>query len=137
VRQQELDPDRLRNGTSPEARSLRRVYSYCVAGGISGAALFAFVQGWRAGLGFALGAALSSINFRWLHHSVDVLDPHRPPPPRRSMYFLILRYAVLGGGAYAIVRSFEVQALTVILGLSVPVAAIFLEAIYELIHGRA
>ena len=30
-------------------------------------------RGWRVGAGFALGAAISWINFRWLKHAVDAL----------------------------------------------------------------
>src|ERR1035437_11025719 len=47
-------------------------------------------RGWTVGAGFALGAAISWVNFRWLKHAVDGLSGHRARP----------RLAVLAGGRH-------------------------------------
>src|ERR1039457_3246519 len=57
---------------------------------------------WSVGAGFALGSALSWINFRWLKHAVGSLSGKRARP--RLAVLAGFRYLLLGGAAYAILR---------------------------------
>ncbi len=54
--------------------TLRRVEWLTLTLGGLGAAWAAWRWGWRGGLGLALGAVLSWINFRWLKGSVQPSD---------------------------------------------------------------
>jgi hypothetical protein len=49
--------------------------------------------------------------------------------------FVALRYLLLGAGGYVIVKVFGMNAIAAIAGLFVPVAAIIVEILYELVHG--
>src|SRR5437762_8790730 len=70
------------------------------AGGVIGAAAW---RGWTWGAGFALGASVSWLNFRWLKQIADEIG--KSHPTRKRMAVLAgLRYALLGGGAYVILR---------------------------------
>src|SRR5215813_1973842 len=67
---------------------------------------------WRGaawGVGFALGAVVSWLNFRWLKQMVYTLGSHNARP--RTALKLGLRYLILGGGAYVILKYFAVSSL--------------------------
>jgi hypothetical protein len=94
------------------------------------------LRGWLSALAFLLGAAASCLNFSWLHQAVDALAPGAPPPRKRLAVFLMLRYVLLGGAGYVIVRVFGMNVYAAVTGLFVPVAAVLGEVIYELVHDR-
>lgn len=92
-------------------------------------------RGWTWGAGFALGAALSWLNFRWLNQIVETLGQSRPT--RKRMAVLAgLRYALLGGGAYVILRYSSVSLTAALLGLFIAVAAVIVEIFFELVYAR-
>ena len=118
--------------------ALRRIYInmlWVSAAGTVAAVIFA---DWRAGAGFAAGAAVSAVNFRWFHRLVDAIG--HTSRPSRSMtaraWFLGFRYLIFGLAAYVIVRFFRIQPAALVAGLLVVVAAILLEILYELIYAR-
>ena len=87
--------------------------------------------------GFLLGAAVSAINFRWLHRLVDSVGPNpKRKPAGRLGFVLPFRYLLLGGAGYVIVRFFRVDILAALIGLFVAVAAVAVELAYELIYAR-
>lgn len=92
-------------------------------------------RGWRWGAGFALGALLSWLNFRWLKQLTGALGGERLRPP--TAFFLASRYLLLGGGAYVILAYTSISLPAVLAGLFVPVAAVIIEILYELIYARA
>lgn len=113
-------------------RALRRIYRFMLVIGAA-SALFAWLwKGWTAGAGFAVGAAASYLNFRWLHQTVEAVAPGGKRPSRRLGIILCLRYLILGTGSYVIVKVFRLNLLPVLIGLFVPVAALILEIVYEL-----
>lgn len=92
--------------------------------------------GVRAALGFFLGAVISYLNFHWLKSGVSGLaDKVTNTGKRQSGKGIIakflLRYALLGLGAYAILTSFPASLRGLFAGLFLPVGAIACEAVYE------
>jgi len=92
-------------------------------------------RGWTYGAGFALGAAASWLNFRWLKQIVDALGDSRPTRKRVAV-LAGLRYALLGGGSYVILRYSPVSLLAAMVGLFVSVAAVIVEICFELVYAR-
>ena len=98
--------------------------------------VFAWVwRGWRYGAGFALGAAASWLNFRWLKQIVGALGRSRPAKKRVAV-LAGLRYALLGGGSYAILRYSPVNLTAAMVGLFIAVAAVIAEICFELVYAR-
>ena len=93
--------------------------------------------GWRAGLGFLLGAVISYLNFQWLKSGVAGLaDKVTATGKQQSGTGIIVRflfrYVLLGLAAYAILTSFPASLRGLFAGLFLPVGAIACEAVYEL-----
>jgi hypothetical protein len=102
------------------------------AGGLLGATAW---RGWTWGAGFAVGAAASWLNYRWLKQIVNVLGDSRPTRKRVAI-LAGLRYALLGGGAYVILRYSSVSTTAALVGLFVAVAAVIVEICFELVYAR-
>lgn len=116
--------------------ALHRIYRGMAWLGCAGALAGLCFKGWLWGLGFLLGAVASYLNFSWLHQAVDALGPNARPTRKRLGVFLGLRYVLLGGAGYVIVRVFGMNAIGALIGLFVPAAAVMLEILYELVHDR-
>ena len=93
-------------------------------------------HGWTWGAGFALGAAASWLNFRWLKHVVDSLGSSRPTRQRTAVLAGV-RYLLLGGGAYAILHYSPVSLAAALTGLFAAVAAVIVEMLYQLVYARS
>lgn len=104
---------------------------------VAGAAVAAGWKGWEWGLGFLAGAAVSLLNFVWLHQLVAALGEGARRPRKRLVWFLALRYVLLGVVGYVIVKFFGLNLAAGLIGLLVAAAAVVLEIIYELIYARA
>jgi hypothetical protein len=87
---------------------------------------------WAAG--FALGSAVSWLNFRWLKQMVYALGSDRARP--RTAVKLGFRYVLLAAGAYVILKYFMVSQLAALTGLFVSVAAVIAVIIFELVYAR-
>lgn len=94
--------------------------------------------GWRAGVAFALGAAAAWLNFRWLRKGVDALGhtvaANKKPPRARVAVMMGLRYLLLGAAGYVIVKYSTLNLTAALVGLFVPVAAVLLEILVELVY---
>jgi ATP synthase I chain. len=90
--------------------------------------------GWPAGFGFLTGALISYLNFFWLKRLVETLGaPARRGSRATVMAVLLgLRYGLLGAGGYVMLRVFGVSLLALLAGLLTVVAAVILEALYQL-----
>src|ERR1039458_9990854 len=85
-------------------RVTSRIFRVMLAIAAAGTLVALAWRGWRVGAGFALGSALSWINFRWLKHAVDSLSgkrAQRSPRPRLAVLAGV-RYLLFGGVAYCI-----------------------------------
>ena len=116
-------------------RALRRIAKTMLALAAAGAAAAAAWRGWTWGAGFAIGAAASWLNFRWLKQMVEALGANRPGRLRIALV-AGLRYLILGAGAYAILRYSRISLPAALAGLFVPAAAVFIEILFELIYAR-
>jgi ATP synthase I chain len=98
--------------------------------------------GWRPALGFLLGCVIAYLNFHWLKNGISgladrVTDSGKPQSSKGIVARFLLRYALLGGAAYAILTSFPASLRGLFAGLFLPVGAIVCEAAYELYVGIA
>jgi ATP synthase I chain len=112
------------------ARVTRTILAVAIAGAL---AAFAW-RGWRAGLGFALGAAAAWLNFRWLKGFVAGLGPGGKPGLFAVLF--AFRYLVLAAGAYVILRFSKLSLPAVFAGLFAPLAAVFVEVLIQLRYAR-
>jgi hypothetical protein len=92
--------------------------------------------GWRATLGFVCGCAVAYLNFHWLKRVVTALgeratESGRPQSSSGMVLRFLLRYALMGMGAYVIFTVSPASLYGLFAGLFLPVAAIACEAVYE------
>jgi hypothetical protein len=129
-------------------RAIRRIYILIPALGLGGALAICGVKGWQWGAGFLVGASAAFLNFRWLHQVVNALgrtseplagnetdQEARPLVRRHLIFFLCIRYLLLGIGGYVILKKFGLGLEAALFGLLVPVAAAVSEILFELAHG--
>ena len=121
-----MDPD----------RAVERIFRLTLGLTVLGAAVYLVTGGWRGGGGFLLGALIACLNFRWVKRTVYALgEVSAGKPPRASLaVFLGLRYLLLGGAAYVILRCFDISSSAALAGLFAPAAAVILEILIELIY---
>jgi ATP synthase I subunit len=122
----------------------KRIERLTLVLGMGGGA-FAFARwGWRFGAGVSLGAALTWLNFRWLKQGVGALvrvstaqrDSEHARVPR-SVYFKFFgRFALLLGVVYVILSRSILPVVAVLGGLFAIVAAVMIEMVWQLVHGR-
>lgn len=127
----------------------RRISRAMIALGVVGTILCAVWGGSQWGIGFAIGAALSALNFRWMKAAVQALAdaatghwaaPDRnpasgaaqAPPPRRgggvgTAVRFVFRYALIALVAYAIFLSSLASLEAFFAGLFLFIAAILAE----------
>lgn len=112
--------------------SLHRIYWYTGFFALLGFIWYFWAAGFRDAFGFALGALGSLGNF-WLY---DRITRRLAPGPDRKRPWeagaFILRYAILLGIGYAIVKSLNVSPLAVVLGLLASTAAVIASLVAEL-----
>ncbi len=113
-------------------RALRRVQIFAVAVGLAGALAFLAVQGLRPATGFLMGAALSVLNFRGLAMLAGAIGGSKRPGAIAAV-LIALRYLLIGGAIYVMIKFLEVTPLAVLWGLLAAFAAVILEILYELI----
>jgi hypothetical protein len=126
-----MDPDQLFFG-----RALARIHLWIAFLSASGAIAAGIYGGWRWTAGFLLGAGASWVNFRWIKQLVSSLgDVAAGKPPRtRVAVILGLRYLLLGVAAYVILNFTALSLAAAFFGLFVPVAAVILEILFELVY---
>jgi hypothetical protein len=89
-------------------------------------------RGWRWGAGFLLGAAASLVNYLLLKRLVESLGGAKRRRARGLGF--AFRYLLVGGGAYVILRYTSIDVVGVLAGLFVLIAAVFVEAAYEIFY---
>jgi ATP synthase I subunit len=148
------DNDRSETGPIPKedqdflAGAGRRMYRGMWVLGVAGVTVCWLSEGWRWAAGFAIGAALSALNFHWLHTVVaslsELLSAQRGEAPRArrgapgaagSALRIVLRYALIAAAGYAIFVSSLVSLEAFFIGLFLFVGAVLVEAAYEIYCG--
>ena len=116
-------------------RALARITRWTLWMTVGGILVAGIWRGWTWAAGFALGSSVSWLNFRFMKQVVDSLGRNRPTR-RRVAILAGLRYALLGGGAYAILHYSRVSMTATLIGLFVSVAAVIVEICFELVYAR-
>jgi hypothetical protein len=125
-----MDPEQ-RHFESALGRMTRGMAALAAAGCLTCLVL----RGWRWAVAYLLGAAASCLNFYWLKRVADALTGALKARPSPKFAILIgVRYLLLGAGAYAIVNFTSLSLPAALIGLFVPVAAVILEIVFELIY---
>ena len=121
--------------TANPERGLERIaqFSWAIAAG--GAVGLLVWRGWSWSAGWTLGAAASIVNYRWLKRVTEALGANEAK--QRKAVLLGLRYLLLGGGLYVILKYSPIHLPSVLAGLFVPVAAVVIEILIELIYARS
>ena len=118
--------------SDPYSRLVRNTTRGVLVIGICGAAIGCMNWGWRAGLGFLFGAALSYLSFwRWRR----LTEALTGAGSKQSLLSMLLRLALLIFAAYAIISYLEVRPEAIFLGLLASAAAVILSIVLELIYG--
>jgi hypothetical protein len=86
---------------------------------------------------FAIGGAISLVNFYWLQRTLTALVnaiaiEGKPRSAAGIVFRFVLRYLLIAAAAYVIFKSSEMSMLGLCAGLSLPVGAILMEAVYTL-----
>ena|SRR5215471_4695879 len=98
----------------------------------------------QAGLGLAIGAILALLNFVWLHHGSELMIRRMMPPSHggsrpsklRLLFAFTVRYALVLGVAYVILKSYPRMLVGFLVGLTLPILAAMAEGIYEAVAGN-
>jgi hypothetical protein len=92
-------------------------------------------------VGFAAGAAVSFLNFRWMAQvvfAIGAIDRETQKPLKPvSALLLGSRYLLFGAIGYVIFKYSETGFLAALGGCCIHIAAVLLEVIYELIYGTS
>lgn len=125
-----------------EAVERRIEWLTLVVGGM-GAFISGWKWGWRAGLGFVIGAILSWLNFRWLDQGLGALlraaaNPSTAsgtPVPRWIYARFLGRMALLVCALYVILKGAWFPGRAVLTGLFSLIAGVIVEVTYEVATG--
>jgi hypothetical protein len=117
------EPDDIFHRTA--ARVMRTMLLVAVIGSLA-----ALWRGWTYGAAFAVGAGASWLNFRWLKGFVAGLGPGGKPSG--FMLLFALRYLLLAGVAYVILRYSKLSLPAMLAGLFVSLAAVIIELLIQL-----
>jgi hypothetical protein len=99
--------------------------------GVAGSLALLILRGPRWGAGFFVGAVFSLLGLEWWKAIGRGLDGSGKLPVLGSAVLLILRFPVVAGAVYVIVRISGIASGAVVAGLLVSTAGIVLEVLYE------
>jgi ATP synthase I subunit len=117
-------------------RALRRMVRLTFGVGAAGVILSLILYGPRIAAGFLLGATFSLLNLRWWTGVAEAIGGSGKAPIRGSAGLLAMRYVFVAGAIYVIVKFLKITPAALLVGLLVSVAAVMLEALYEVISSR-
>ncbi len=120
--------------------ALERIRHMMLVLGLGAVLVAAMVYGWKVALGVLLGSIVAWLNFVWLKQAIGVLadkvtSSGRAKSSASTVAKFLLRYALVGIGAYAIFLSSRQSLYGFLAGLFLAVAAILCEAAYETFVG--
>ncbi len=118
------------------SRALERIHKFMLALGVAALVAGSAVFGWRIGLGFAVGGAVSFLNFYWLKKVVaglaaGTVQSGTPVSSRGVVHRFILRYFLMAMAAFVILTVSRDSLYGFFAGLFLPVAGMLCEAGYE------
>jgi hypothetical protein len=117
-------------------RALLRMTRFAVVFAILAVMVVLIRWGWRDGIGCAIGAGASLLNLRWWQRLAGGIGPAEGRRRTVSAVFLGMRYLILGGICFVIIKFFGVSLPAIVAGLLISVAAVLAEIVYELVFTR-
>lgn len=119
------------------SRALLRIHRLMLVLGTAALITSFLMFGWRIALGFAVGAAVSGLNFYWLKKVVAgmasaAVSTGQAPSSRAVVHRFLLRYFLMALAAFVILTVSRDSLYGFFAGLFLPVAAILCEAGYEI-----
>ena len=127
-------------GPHPEndfpSHALERIHKFMLVLGVAALIAGSAAFGLRIGLGFAVGSAVSFLNFYWLKKVVvgvaaATIQSGKPASSRWVVHRFILRYFLMALAAFVILTVSRDSLYGFFAGLFLPVAAMLCEAGYE------
>lgn len=124
-----------READASAARIFRRIFLTMVALLIVGASISWVKFGAGMTVSFVIGGAISLVNFYWLKRVLTALvNAVAVGGKQRSaagiVFRFVLRYLLIAAAAYAIFKSSDMSMYGLCAGLSLPVGAVLIEAVY-------
>jgi ATP synthase I chain len=117
------------------ARSLKRMEHAALiiaAAGLIGVLIYA---GWRSALGFLCGAIIAHFNFAlWKRITGAIGEQGAEARGDSKAVMLGMRYLLIGGAVFVIIKVLDVSVLAVVAGLLVSVAAVLVELVRQLVR---
>jgi len=118
------------------SRALARIHKFMLVLGAASIVTASAMLGWRIALGFAVGSAVSFLNFYWLKKVVAGIaaaaaHSGTATPSRRVVQPFLLRYFLMALAAFVILIVSRDSLYGFFAGLFLPVAAMLCEAGYE------
>lgn len=118
------------------AHALERIHRFMLVLGAAALVTAMMMFGWRIGVGFAVGAAVSFLNFYWLKKVVAgvaaaAARTGTAVSSRRVVQRFLLRYFLMALAAFVILTVSRDSLYGFFAGLFLPVAAMLCEAGYE------
>jgi ATP synthase I chain len=114
----------------------QRLVGIMVVLGMAGTAAAWFRYNRIIALAFLVGSLIAVVNFHWLKGTVAAMGRRLPAQGKASAVWgivirFLLRYILIAIAAYVILKSTTNSLYGFFAGLSVPVGAILMEALYE------
>jgi hypothetical protein len=100
----------------------------------AGAVALLVWRGWHWSAGWLLGCTASTLNYRWLRRVIFALGTG--DAKQRKAVLFGLRYVLLGGGAYVILKYTAISLPAALAGLFIPAAAVIVEIVIQLVYAR-
>ncbi len=124
-----------REAEASAAQIFRRIFLTMVALLIAGAPVLWVKFGAGMAISFVLGGAISLVNFYWLKRVLTALVNAvavggKSRSPAGIVFRFVLRYLLIAAAAYAIFKSSDMSMYSLCVGLSLPVGAVLIEAVY-------
>jgi hypothetical protein len=117
------------------SRSLARMERFALVIAALGTLAFLINTGWRTAVGFACGAVISHFNFGlWKRITLAVGEQGPEAPGDGKAAMLGIRYLLIGGAVFVIIKVLDVSPLAVLGGLLVTVAALLVELMRQLVR---
>ena len=120
------------------AKTFRRIFLTMVVLLIACTPILWVKFGGGMALSFAIGGGISLVNFYWLKRTLAALVnavavAGKTRSPAGIVFRFVLRYLLIAAASYVIFKSSEMSMYGLCAGLSLPVGAVLIEAVYTVV----
>ncbi len=123
------DTDAIREAEASSALLLGRMQKIAIGVAIAGAVITLLLYGRDVSVSFMIGAILSMLTLKSWSRLAGGLGGSVSIPVQASAVFLALRYFLIAGAIYAIVKNLEVTPVPLIVGLLVSFVSVVIALI--------